>query len=118
MRTIWQDVKFALRIFRKNLGFTSVAVFTLALGIGANTAIFSVVSAVLLRPLPYNQPGRLVALWETNAQSGREVNNRNEVAMGNVLDWRTQQSVVDEIAALTDANVNLTGVAEPERIQG
>ena len=69
MRTIWQDVKFALRILRKNLGFTSVAVFTLALGIGANTAIFSVVSAVLLQPLPYRDSGRLLSISQVDRQN-------------------------------------------------
>ena len=118
METLLQDIRYALRVLSKRPAFTVVAVATLALGIGANTAIFSVVSAVLLRPLPYAQPERLVALWETSAQAGREMNNRNEVAMGNFLDWRMKQSVFDGIAALTYANVNLTGVAEPERIQG
>jgi putative ABC transport system permease protein len=118
METILQDIRYGVRVLLKRPGFTIVAVATLALGIGANTAIFSVVNAVLLRTLPYQEPERLVALWETNAQAGHEVNDRNEVAMGNFLDWRTQQSGFDEIAAITYANVNLTGVAEPERIQG
>jgi putative ABC transport system permease protein len=95
-----------------------VAVATLALGIGVNTAIFSVVNAVLLRGLPYPEPEHLVAVWETSAQAGQDVNNRNEVAMGNFLDWRTQQTVFDELAALNYSNVNVTGWAEPERIQG
>jgi putative ABC transport system permease protein len=89
----------------------------MALGIGANTAIFSVVNAVLLRPLPYQEPDRLIAIWETAAQPGRETNNRNEVALGNFLDFRNQP-VFDEIAALNHANITLTGIAEPERIQG
>lgn len=118
METILQDIRYGLRVLSRNPAFTIVAVVTLALGIGANTAIFSIVSAVLLRPLPYPDPERLVALWETNTPPDREANNRNEVAMGNFLDWRTQQSIFDEIAALTYANVNLTGIAEPERIQG
>ena len=118
METILQDIRYGLRVLLRRPAFTIVAVATLALGIGANTAIFSVVNAVLLRTLPYHEPERLVALWETSSQHDQEVNNRNEVAMGNFLDWRTQQSAFDEIAALTYANVNLTGVAEPERIQG
>jgi putative ABC transport system permease protein len=118
MESILQDIRYGVRVLLKRPAFTIVAVATLALGIGANTAIFSVVNAVLLRTLPYQEPERLVALWETNAQPEREVNNRNEVAMGNFRDWRTQQSVFDEIAALTYSNVNLTGIAEPERIQG
>jgi len=118
MESILQDIRYGFRILLRKPAFTIVAVATLALGVGANTAIFSVVNAVLLRTLPYQEPERLVALWETSEQAGREPNKRNEVAMGNFLDWRAQQSVFDEIAALTYSNVNLTGMADPERIQG
>jgi putative ABC transport system permease protein len=117
MNNLLNDLRYAARVLLKKPGFTVVAVVTLALGIGANTAIFSVVNAVLLNPLPYHQPQRLVAVWETNAQPGAEINNRNEVALGNFLDWRAGQSVFDQIAALYFANVNMTGDAEPERIQ-
>jgi putative ABC transport system permease protein len=112
------DLRFAFRQLRKSPGFAFVAVLTLALGIGANTAIFSVVDAVLLHPLAFKDPSRLVAVWETNEQPGGEVNHRNEVAMGNFYDWRAQNQVFEQIAALTYANFNLIGVAEPERIQG
>ena len=118
MQTLLQDIRYGFRMLLRRPAFTVVAVATLALGIGANTAIFSVVNAVLMRTLPYQEPERLVALWETNAQPGQEVNDRNEVAMGNFLDWRAQASAFDEIAALTYSNVNLTGVGEPEQIQG
>jgi putative ABC transport system permease protein len=117
MGTFLQDVRYGFRMLMKRPGFTVVAVVALALGIGANTAIFSVVNAVLLRPLPFKEPERLVAVWETNAKPGTEPNNRNEVALSNFLDWRAQNSVFDQLAALTYASVNLTGVAEPERIQ-
>ncbi len=117
MRTFLQDMRYGFRMLLKRPGFTVVAVLALALGIGANTAIFSVVNAVLLRPLPFKDPERLVAVWETNPQLGAEMRNRNEVALGNFLDWRAQNQVFEQLAALTDANVNLTGVAEPERIQ-
>ena len=117
MRTLLQDVRYGFRMLMKRPGFTVVAVLALALGIGANTAIFSVVNAVLLRPLPFKDPERLVAVWETNPQFSAETRNRNEVALGNFLDWRAQNQVFEQTAALTHANVNLTGVAEPERIQ-
>ena len=118
MGTILQDIRYGFRMLLRRPAFTVVAIATLALGIGANTAIFNVVNAVLMRTLPYHEPERLVALWETNAQQGQDVNDRNEVAMGNFLDWRAQASAFDEIAALSYSSVNLTGVGEPERIQG
>src|ERR1041384_5474335 len=118
MQALIRDLRFGARVMLKQPGFTLLAVVTLGLGIGANTAIFSVVNGVLLRPLPYPEPERLVALWGTKPPAGREPNTRNEVALGNFLDWRAQQSVCDEIGALTYASLNLTGTGEPERLQG
>ena len=118
MSSILQDLRYGLRALLRRPTFTLVAVATLALGIGVNTAIFSVVNAVLMRGLPYPNSEQLVVVWETSVQPGQDVNNRNEVAMGNFLDWRSQQTVFDGLAALNYSNVNLTGSAEPERIQG
>src|SRR5438309_9346237 len=89
------DLKFAFRQVLKNPGFTAVAVLTLALGIGANTAIFSAVNGLLLKPLPYPEPDRLVALWERSPQQGVE---QERVSGPNYLDWREQNSVFSEMA--------------------
>ncbi len=112
------DLFFALRQLRKSPGFTIVALATLALGIGANTAIFSVVNAVLLRPLPFPKPAQLVAVWETNPQAAQPAQNRNEVAVGNFLDWRAQMTVFSGLSAFYYSSLNLTGTNEPARIQG
>ena len=89
------DLKFAFRQLLKNPGFTAVAVLTLALGIGANTAIFSVINGVLLRPLPYPEPDRLVTLWERSPQRGIE---QERVSGPNYLDWRAQSTVFADMA--------------------
>src|SRR5204862_2536514 len=89
------DLRFAFRQLLKNPGFTAVAVLTLALGIGANTAIFSVINAVMLRPLPYPEPDRLVTLWERSPQRGIE---QDRVSGPNYLDWRAQNSVLQDLA--------------------
>ena len=117
METLLQDLRYAFRMLIKKPGFTVVAVLTLALGIGANTAIFSVINGVMLRVLPYRDAERLAVLWETNTRSGQEPNLRNEVALGNFLDWREQTEAFDEIGALYYTSLNMTGADEPERIQ-
>ena len=89
------DLKFAFRQLVKNPGFTAVAVVTLALGIGANTAIFSVINAVLLKPLPYPAPNQLVTLWERSPERGIE---QERVSGPNYLDWRAQNTVFSEMA--------------------
>jgi len=96
--TLWQDLRYAFRMLRTHSGFTVVAVLTLALGIGANTAIFSVVNAVLLRPLPYADPGRLVTLWERSPRRGFE---QERVTPPDFLDWREQSRVFENLAFWT-----------------
>src|SRR5687767_11983660 len=115
METLWQDLRYALRLLFKNPGFTAVAVLTLALGIGANTAIFSVINTVLLRPLPYKDPDRLVMVWEDDTKGGYP---RDTPAVANYVDWRDQNQVFESMAAMADQSFNLTGVGEPERIEG
>jgi putative ABC transport system permease protein len=113
VEVLLQDVKFGVRTLRKSRAFTLVAVLTLAIGIGANTAIFSVVEAVLLRALPYRNADRVVMLWENNRVRNRP---RNVVNPGNVLDWRDQAGSFDEVAAFADQRYNLTGSGEPEEV--
>lgn len=111
METFIKDVKFGVRMLRKNLGFTLVAVLTLALGIGANTAIFSVVNAVLLRPLQYPNSERIVAIQELN-----EKGSRVQVTPANFLDWRAQQTSFEQLAAIFARPANLSAGDESERI--
>jgi predicted permease len=113
MHSLIKDIQYGIRNLLKRPGFTAIAVITLALGIGANTAIFSVVNAVVLRPLPYADPDRLVMLWETMPGS-----DRRSVAPGNFVDWREQNKTFDELAATFYANFNVTGDGQPERIDG
>jgi putative ABC transport system permease protein len=111
------DIRYAFRMLLKRPGFTLVVVLTLALGIGANTTIFSAIDAVLLSPLPYKEPDRLVVVWETNRQLGPEMWDRNEVAIGNFLDWRSRNRVFDQLGSLFYTDMNLTGVGDPQRIK-
>ncbi len=113
METLWQDLKYGARQLVRNPGFTAVAVLTLALGIGANTAIFSVVNAVLLRPLPYGEPEQLVMIWESRPREGAY---ENPVAPLDFFDWRQRNQVFDGMAAFLYSTIDLTGVGEPERI--
>jgi len=106
------DLRFALRSLRKAPAFTSVAVFTLALGVGATTAIFSVVNGVLLKPLPYADPDGLVMVWEHNFPRGRD---RNVVSPANFFTWTEQAQVLEDLAALVEGSATLTGGGEPER---
>jgi putative ABC transport system permease protein len=112
VETLFQDVKFGARMLRKNPGFTLVAVLTLALGIGANTAIFSVVNAVLLRPLHYPNAERIVAIQELN-----EKGSRGQVTPANFLDWRAQQTSFENLAAILSRTANFNAGDESERME-
>jgi putative ABC transport system permease protein len=113
METLLKDIRYGIRGLLKRPSLTIVATITLALGIGANTAIFSVVNAVVLRPLPYAEPDRLMTLWETMPGS-----DQRSVAPGNFVDWRTQNKTFQDMAATFYANFNLTSDGEPDRIDG
>src|SRR5256714_541214 len=110
-----QDLRYALRTLLKNPGFTIVAVSALALGIGANSAIFSVVNAVLLRPLPFKNAEQLVMLWENATHLGFP---KNTPSPANFLDWQKQASAFTGIAAMAERSFNLSGIGEPERLEG
>src|SRR5436190_24273768 len=108
------DVRHALRSFLKAPGFTIVAVATLALGVGANTAIFSVLYALVLKPLPYRDPGRLVVVWEHNLPRDRK---NNVVSPGNYLHWRDLNTSFTEMSAVSMTfRTPLIGEGEPEEL--
>jgi putative ABC transport system permease protein len=113
MNTFLQDLRYAVRMLRQTPVFTAVAVLTLALGIGANSAIFSIVDTVLLRPLPYQDPERLVVVWE-KPPGGR----RNSVSAANFLDWRDQNKVFEHLVAIGFGSFNLSGGEQPEQVSG
>ena len=111
MGALGQDLRYAFRVLLKNPGFTAVAVITLALGIGANTAIFSVVNGVLLNPLPYTQPERLAALYTKTAQF-----DHSSISYPNFLDWVRDNRSFSALAAFREDDFSLTGMGEPERV--
>ena len=113
MEPILQDLRYGCRTLLKNPGFAAIAVLTLALGIGANTAIFSVINAVLLRPLPYEDPERLVMVWEDASFAGFP---RNTPAPANYADWKAQNTVFEDMAAIRYGDFSLTGDGEPEKV--
>ena len=110
--TVMQDVRYGARMLAKHKAFTAIAVITLALGIGANTAIFSVVNELLLRPLPYRDADRIVTLWEVSPE-GR---HQNTTSRQNFRAWKAQGSSFEHMAAFTDQRINLTGTGEPEEL--
>ena len=111
MSTLLQDLRFALRGLAKQRGFTLVALLTLALGIGANSAIFGIVNAVLLRPLPYQDPDRVVLLWShwTNW-------TKTWVSQGELVDYQEQARSLEHVAAFSSTSFNLTGGGDPLRV--
>jgi len=117
MESLLRDLRFGVRMLVKDPGFTLIAVLTLALGIGANTAIFSVVNAVLLRPLSYPQSESLVMVWE-RVRLAHYQNDRNAPAPGNFADWRKGNTTFKDMTAISSRNFNLTGDGEPLRIHG
>ncbi|HEX8144511.1 MAG TPA: ABC transporter permease [Pyrinomonadaceae bacterium] len=113
MGTLWQDLRYGARTLLKRPGFTLVAVLTLALGIGANAAIFTVVNAVLLRPLPYQQPEQLVRIGGSNLQKGTTLGT---FSPQDFYDWRARNTVFESMAAYDGWSPSLTGTGEPERL--
>jgi putative ABC transport system permease protein len=113
METLVQDFRYALRLLRKSPGFAVAAVLTLALGMSANTVMFSVLNTVLLRPLPYPNPDRLVQIWETDARRG---DMHNVVSPYNFLDWRSQSQTFEQMATYEYSSVVLTGQKAPARL--
>src|SRR5262249_10888227 len=107
-----QDIRYSLRSLAKAPAFTAVAVLTLALGIGANSAIFSFVDGVLLKPLPYPEPDRLYLVWEKPPGGGNNV-----VSALNYLDWKAQSDVFESMAAITGGRMTLTGRGDPQQMR-
>src|SRR5580700_10646472 len=115
MRTLFQDLRYGFRMLARRPGFTAVAVLALALGIGANTAVFSVIRGVLLRSLPYREPDRLVAIWESNLKANAA---RESSSPPNFKDWREQNRCFDEMAAMAGAQATLADEGDPEVLIG
>jgi putative ABC transport system permease protein len=114
--SLWQDLRYGFRQLQKNPGFTAAAVLTLALGIGANTAIFGVMDAMLLRPLPYPRGNQLVTLWERNISAGAP---HGQVSAADFYDWQKQsRESFSALTAFAEWRLNLSGTAEPERLAG
>ncbi|HKV40423.1 MAG TPA: ABC transporter permease [Blastocatellia bacterium] len=111
--SLWRDLIYAVRILRRNPAFTAIAVLTLGLGIGANTAIFSIVNAVLLRPLAYPNPGRLVMVWGTDKRRG---DMEDVASYPNFEDWKSQSTVFESMAAFTRPGAVLSGAGDAEDV--
>jgi putative ABC transport system permease protein len=112
---LWQDLRYAVRVLFKSKALTAVALVTLALGIGVNSAIFSVVNAIVLRPLPYPESERLMVIWGNLHKSGLE---KTEISALEFRDFQQQCQAFEQIAAYSSQGLNLTGVDQPERLRG
>jgi hypothetical protein len=115
MHNLLQDIRYGARMLLKNPAFSIAAVIALALGIGANTAIFSVINGVLLSPLPYPHPDQLAMVWLDNRKQGI----RDDVtSYPNFLDWRDRNKTFQSMSGMRDLTVNLTGAGDPEELRG
>ena len=115
MNTFFRDLRYAVRLLIKSPGFTAVALLSIALGIGANTTVFSVINAVLLRSLPYKDPSSLVLLWGDTRSEGN-LRKHNQVSATDVADFRSQSSAFEDIATYGNWNAIMSGEGEPERV--
>src|SRR5271167_796915 len=113
MQTLIEDVRYGLRNLRKNPGFTAVALLTLALGIGANTAVFSIVNGVLLNSLPFPDPDKLITLFESKPRF-----KEGSISYPNFLDWQRENHAFASIAAYRHDSFSLTGAGDPEQVRG
>ncbi|MCI0605618.1 ABC transporter permease [bacterium] len=115
MESLWRNLKHGLRILRKKRGATLVMILSLAFGIGAATAIFSIVQGILLNPLPYHKPAELINVWESNPSQGMDQFSASPL---NYLDWKKHNQVFENMAAYESSSLTLTGIGEPERLSG
>jgi hypothetical protein len=115
VNSVWQDLRYSLRVLAKSRGFTAVVVLSLALGIGANTAIFSWVNALLLHPIPADDPNRLVAIYTTAPRWGSDIQG---FSYPDLLDYRKQDTGLSDLMGSTGISLNFTGGKRPELIWG
>jgi putative ABC transport system permease protein len=115
---LFADFAFGFRVLRKSPLFSAIVIAVLALGIGANSAVFSVVDAVLLRGLPFRAADRLVMIWEKNPSLGAAIADRVPVALSNFREWQKRATQFESIGGFEEANFNLTTGPEPERVDG
>ena len=113
MATLWYDIRHGFRVLVNNPGFTAVAVLALALGVGANSAIFSAINSVLLRPLPFKEPDRLVWVWETQPHL-----DKAPFTPADFLDYRAQNRSFESVTTYFTQSLTLTEAGEPERLRG